>query len=172
MNTQTIDQDQLRSNITNQRHWARLVYMLIIGIALHFSGILMWVLCVLQFLFTLFTGQDNDHLRNFAASLTRYINRGLKFVSYNSEHKPFPFEAWNETPVGTNQRNTAPQREQESDIIDVDPEPVVDEPQTNETNTATQGNTQGNTEGTATKDEAAPQQPNTDSTDTQDKPSA
>lgn len=162
MNAQTIDQDQLRSNITNQRHWARLVYMLIIGIALHFSGILMWVLCVLQFLFTLFTGQDNDHLRNFAASLTRYINQGLKFVSYNSEHKPFPFEAWNEQSVNNSQRRAAPNREEESEIIDVEPEPVEPEAKHASEQQASE-QSDGNT-GSEPKTEP-------DSTDEQNKPS-
>lgn len=91
------DHDKLRDNLTNQRNWVRLVYMLIFGIVLHVCGVVMWLVCVIQFLFVAFTGQDNVNLRRLASSLTHYIHQALEFVSYNSEYKPFPFSSWSET---------------------------------------------------------------------------
>jgi hypothetical protein len=49
---------------------------------------------VIQFLFTVFTGQVNDNLKTFGASLARYVYNCLLFVTYNSDDKPFPFGEW------------------------------------------------------------------------------
>ena len=49
---------------------------------------------VIQFLFTVFTGQVNDNLKIFGASLARYVYNCLLFVTYNSDDKPFPFGEW------------------------------------------------------------------------------
>ena len=86
--------DNLKSNLTSARHWLRLVFMLLFAVLLQVSIAIMWVLVALQFLFALITGADNDKLRVFGASLSRYIHDSLRFLSYNSEDKPFPFSDW------------------------------------------------------------------------------
>lgn len=101
MNTQT-DQDRLRSNIANSRTWTRLAYMLIFALLLHLAGLVMWVLCTLQFLFSLFTGKDNDNLRSLGASIAVFVHQALDFVSYNTEQKPFPFASWPQDPHSSN----------------------------------------------------------------------
>jgi hypothetical protein len=40
------------------------------------------------------TGQTNGNLKNFGASLARYIYSCLLFVTYNSDDKPYPFAQW------------------------------------------------------------------------------
>ncbi|UTA46949.1 DUF4389 domain-containing protein [Simiduia sp. 21SJ11W-1] len=83
------------NNLTNQDTWFRLIYMLIYGIMLHFAGVAMWILCGVQFIFTLIFGEDNKNVRDMCATLRNYIHEALAFVSYNSEHKPFPFNGQN-----------------------------------------------------------------------------
>lgn len=140
---QNFDHDKLKSNLSNQRNWTRLVYMLIFGLVLHVCGAIMWAVCVVQFLFVLLTGQDNANLRRFGSSLSNYIHQALQFVSYNSEHKPFPFTSWDETQArynnqqgqsyrkGTSQgewqkADTQPDRSThgEGEVIDVTADPV------------------------------------------------
>ena len=94
MNTQTLDQEALSNNVKNTRHWIRLAYMMLYSILLHLAGAVMWMVCVVQFLFVLGTGTDNTNLRILASGLTRFIQQSLLFVSYNSENKPFPFDSW------------------------------------------------------------------------------
>lgn len=98
MNAHTVNQEQLRSNLTNSRHWIRLAYMLIFALLLHLAGLVMWVLCALQFLFALITGKDNGNLRSLGNSIGMFIHQALDFVSYNTEQKPFPFAAWPSNP--------------------------------------------------------------------------
>lgn len=88
--------EQLKSNVTSGKHWLRLVYMVVFAICLQVASFVMGVLVVLQFLFALIKGEDNDHLRQFGSSLAKYIYESLQFLTYNSEEKPFPFADWPE----------------------------------------------------------------------------
>lgn len=116
MNTQSVNHEEFRSNVTNSRSWIRLVYMLIFGILLHLAGLVMWVLCALQFLFALLTGRDNANLRSLGGSISVFVHEALDFVSYNSEQKPFPFAPWPQNPHSANG----------NEVIIVEPEQVDD----------------------------------------------
>lgn len=107
-----MNNEQLKSNLTSSKHWLRLVFMLIFAAVLHIASIVMWVLVAAQFLFSLITGEDNQHLRRFGHSLSTYIYDVLKFLCYSSEEKPFPFADW---PAGENK-------------VEVVQAPVVQEP--------------------------------------------
>ncbi len=89
-----MDNEQLKSNLTSSKHWFRLVFMLLFAAILQLASIVMWVLVIAQFFFSLITGEDNQHLRRFGYSLSTYIYDVLKFLSYSSEEKPFPFADW------------------------------------------------------------------------------
>src|SRR5690606_36175239 len=60
------------------------------------ARVVMWVVVIVQFLFALITGQDNVNLRQFGLALSTFIFQTLKFLTYNSEEKPFPFSDWPE----------------------------------------------------------------------------
>ncbi|WP_188151154.1 DUF4389 domain-containing protein [Teredinibacter waterburyi] len=85
---------QLKSNLTSSTHWLRLVYMLLFAVLLQVALAVMWVLVIVQFLFALVTGSDNGNLRKFGDSLAQYINATIRFLTYNSEVKAFPFAEW------------------------------------------------------------------------------
>lgn len=89
-----MDNEQLKSNLTSSKHWLRLVFMLLFAAVLQLASLVMWVLVAVQFIFSLITGDDNQHLRRFGHSLSTYIYDVLKFLCYSSEEKPFPFADW------------------------------------------------------------------------------
>lgn len=89
-----MDNEQLKSNLTSSKHWFRLVFMLIFAAVLQVASIVMWVLVIAQFFFSLITGEDNQYLRRFGHSLSTYIYDVLKFLCYSSDEKPFPFADW------------------------------------------------------------------------------
>lgn len=68
--------------------------MLVFAAVLQVASIIMWVLVIAQFIFSLITGEDNPQLRKFGHSLSMYIFDTLKFLTYASEEKPFPFADW------------------------------------------------------------------------------
>ena len=92
--TDELNTNDIKSSILSSKHWIRLVYMLLFALMLHVTSIAMWVLCAMQFLFTLFTGKDNVNLRYLGKSITRFIGQALDFLTYNTEAKPFPFADW------------------------------------------------------------------------------
>jgi hypothetical protein len=89
-----MDNEQLKSNLTSSKHWLRLVFMLLFAALLQLASVVMWMLVAVQFVFSLITGEDNQHLRRFGHSLSTYIYDVLKFLCYSSEEKPFPFADW------------------------------------------------------------------------------
>jgi hypothetical protein len=88
---------QLKSNLTSSKHWIRLVYMLLFSIFLYVASFVVGVLVMVQFIFALITGSDNKKLRELGSSLTTYIEQILRFLTFNSEVKPFPFADWPES---------------------------------------------------------------------------
>lgn len=94
-----MDNEQLKSNLTSSKHWLRLVFMLLFAAVLQLASLVMWILVAVQFVFSLVTGEDNQHLRRFGHSLSTYIYDVLKFLCYSREAKPFPFADW---PAGSN----------------------------------------------------------------------
>jgi len=50
-----------------------------------------FVIMLAQALFVLLTGESNYNLRQFSATLSKYIFETLNFLTYNSDAKPFPF---------------------------------------------------------------------------------
>lgn len=85
---------QLKANITSSELWLRLLYMVFFGVCLQLVRIVMWAIVVLQFFLTLITGGDNEYLRNFGLTLSQYVFQVFKFLTYNTEEKPFPFSDW------------------------------------------------------------------------------
>lgn len=86
------DLDDIVENLREPSAWARIVFMLGFSIVLYMVIIPLTLLLTLaQALFSVFTGEDNDNLRDFGASLLAYISQVVRFLTFNSEERPFPF---------------------------------------------------------------------------------
>jgi hypothetical protein len=112
-----MDNEQLKSNLTSSKHWFRLIFMLLFAAVLQLASIVMWVLVITQFFFSLITGEDNRYLRRFGHSLSTYIYDVLKFLCYSSDEKPFPFADWpsdsSAEPAGVDEVPVVPAKTQE-----------------------------------------------------------
>ncbi len=78
-------------------HWLRFVFMLLFAFILGIISYVVTALVLLQFIWALVTGEGNDKLRKFGSSAAQYIYQILRFLTYNSEDKPFPFADWPES---------------------------------------------------------------------------
>ena len=121
----------LKARLTSRDLWMRLVYMILFAIAYSVAKLLMTVAVVFQFLFILITGGANEPLLRVGQNLTRYIADIIRFQTFNTEEKPFPFAEWpDEEPGGERWRETDASRpEPEPAAAPVPPE-AVDEPST------------------------------------------
>ncbi len=88
-----MDED-LKQNLTASETWIRGFFILLFVFLLVIARMVTGAVVVIQFLFTVFTGQTNENLRYFGASLASFIYQTLLFVTYNSNDKPFPFAPW------------------------------------------------------------------------------
>ncbi|WP_111641992.1 DUF4389 domain-containing protein [Marinimicrobium alkaliphilum] len=86
--------EQLKIHLLSVSTWLRLPFMLLFWGILQLLKLALFVVVVLQFVFLLFTGDDNENLRRAGASLSSYVYQILRFLSFNTEQKPFPFADW------------------------------------------------------------------------------
>lgn len=86
--------DDLKENLTASETWIRGFFILLFVFVLVIARVVTGAVVVIQFLFTVFSGQTNDNLRFFGASLASFIYQALLYLTYNSDEKPFPFAPW------------------------------------------------------------------------------
>ncbi len=94
MKANTLDSNQLKANLSDSQIWIRLVVMALFVIMLNIAGVLMWAVCLVQFVFVAATGAKNPKLLSLGSSLGQYIHQVLDFLSFNTEQRPFPFADW------------------------------------------------------------------------------
>jgi hypothetical protein len=88
--------EELKAHLTAKDTWLRGFFLLVFGLLLFVARFVTTVVVIAQFLFVLFSGKVNENLRSFGASLSRYIYQCLRFVTFNTEEKAFPFGPWPE----------------------------------------------------------------------------
>jgi hypothetical protein len=85
---------QLKSNLGSRKTWLRGLYMVLFAVIYSVTEVVIGAVVILQFLFTLVTGQTNARLLQFGRSLSRYVYQIMLFFTFNSEDLPFPFNEW------------------------------------------------------------------------------
>jgi len=75
-------------------HWLRFAFMVLFILILSVVSYLIIGLVILQFFWALIAGEGNDKLRDFGSSVSSYILQVLRFLTYNTNTKPFPFADW------------------------------------------------------------------------------
>ncbi|MDT8428176.1 MAG: DUF4389 domain-containing protein [Pseudomonadales bacterium] len=83
--------DDIVQNLKQIPQWQRIVFMLGFIVVLYIAATVLLVITLAQALFSLLTGKDNENLRALGAALASYVHAILMFLTYNSDHKPFPF---------------------------------------------------------------------------------
>lgn len=74
--------------------WLRGLFMLLFVAIYNVAAVLIGAVAVLQFAWKLVTGETNPRLLSFGEDLSRYFYQILRFLTFNTETKPFPFEEW------------------------------------------------------------------------------
>lgn len=80
---------------TSRRNiWLRGLFMLLMGLALHLSGTLLFFVALFQFILVLLNDTPNDRLAAFGRSLARYFEQIARYLAFATEEIPFPFSDW------------------------------------------------------------------------------
>ncbi len=84
--------DRVVDNIKQPSVWIRVLFMVGFAVLLYLIMLpVIVVLTVAQALFVIITGEVNANLKYFGAAIEQYVSQILKFLTYNSEIRPFPF---------------------------------------------------------------------------------
>jgi len=86
--------DEVKGNLKNADAWTRLLYIVIFYVLYGAAKVVLFVMVLFQFLSTLFTGKTNERLLGFGKQLSEYIYQVVRYLSYTSDDKPFPFADW------------------------------------------------------------------------------
>ncbi len=87
------DSGQLEQNLKRRSTWIRLLYMTVFVALYMITRIVFGAVVVFQFLWVLFRGETNKQLTVLGQSLATYTYQIMRYLSFNSEDKPFPFSA-------------------------------------------------------------------------------
>lgn len=83
---------KLEDHLTARATWIRLVFMIVVAILYGVSRIVVGAVVILQFLWLLFTGSTNERLTEAGQSLAIYTYQVVRYLTFNTEQRPFPFD--------------------------------------------------------------------------------
>ena len=92
--TEEFDTDAIKENVKQQDSWLRLIFIIIYAVVLWATSIVLGLVVIFQFLTVLFTRQPQKNLLEFGGSLAEFVRQIVAYLTFNSEHKPFPFGDW------------------------------------------------------------------------------
>jgi hypothetical protein len=79
---------------TKQAKWIRGVYMALFVVCGALAITIAMCIAVYQFLATVMTGTRNENLLKLNQGLSKYCYQLLLYLTYNTDNKPYPFNAW------------------------------------------------------------------------------
>ena len=82
--------DDLEHNVKSRATWLRLVFMLVFVVIANVAAIVTSVIVALSFFWVLFTGEVNEQLRHAGRALGAYFGDIVRYLTYNSDEKPYP----------------------------------------------------------------------------------
>jgi len=77
--------------------WARLIPMLVLMICFSLAEAALYIIALIQFIWTLVNEEPNEQLADFGVGLSEWLAQDAKYLSYASEEKPFPWASWPDT---------------------------------------------------------------------------
>ena len=88
----------IEDNVKSRSTWLRLFFMIVIAFLYGVSRVVVGAVVVVQFFWVLFTGKTNQSLEGFGQSLATYTYQIIRYLTFGSDERPFPFDA--DWPVG------------------------------------------------------------------------
>ncbi len=99
--------DETKANLTSESTWIRLIHMIVLVIAFNIAELVIGAVVIFQFLSKLLTGDGNEHMKVFGAQIGLYLSRIIRFLTFETDDKPFPFASWAAMPSGSGDKTAA-----------------------------------------------------------------
>lgn len=86
-----LNEEDLKKNVKDKDTWLRFVYLVMFGVVFYLCSMLAFACSVFQFLAKLFSGSSFEGLSEFGDSLATYLSQVIRYMTFASDEKPFPF---------------------------------------------------------------------------------
>ena len=74
--------------------WIRGLFIVVFAVIFYVTCTVLWVLVIVQFLMKVLTGNLNENLMGFSVGLTSFASQILRYITFQSEERPWPFSPW------------------------------------------------------------------------------
>ena len=91
-----MSQTEFKKTVTSDAFWLSTAYIVLFLLVARVLDVLLFGLTLIQWLFRLLTGENNEFLIRFCASMGIYYQQVTHYLTGCSEDKPFPFREWPE----------------------------------------------------------------------------
>lgn len=86
-----LNEEELTKNVKDKDTWMRFVYLVVFGVAFYLTTLLVFAVSIFQFLAKLFSAKSFPGLSSFGVNLASYLAEVIRFLTFASDDKPFPF---------------------------------------------------------------------------------
>ncbi len=100
-------EDNTRKNLSDLSTWTRVLYIALYVIAFNVAEAVIAAITIIQFFTVLLTGRVNTKLAELGSSVGDYLAEVTAFLTYKSDHKPFPVSEWGQGPERPSERAEA-----------------------------------------------------------------
>ena len=81
----------IEQNLKSRATWTRFLFMFISYLLICLASNVGSFIVIFGFLWVLFTGAVNRELRGVGQSLAAYIYENVRYLTFNTDDRPFPF---------------------------------------------------------------------------------
>ncbi len=86
--------EETKNGPTRRETWIRALFVILFALIYGVAEVVLVMVVFIQFGFVLVAGERNQKLLDFGASLSTFVFQILRYVTFNSDDKPFPFSDW------------------------------------------------------------------------------
>jgi hypothetical protein len=83
----------IKSNVKSRSTWLRLLFVLVVIGLYWVCAVVVGAVVTLQCFWLLITGESNEKLRRLGQKLATYIYQAIRYLTFDTEERPFPFDA-------------------------------------------------------------------------------
>jgi len=86
--------EETKAAMIEEHKWQRFMYMVAFVFVLQIGELVLMGIVLFQFVKYLLNGEPNQRLSRFSESLASYVYAVIRFLTFASDDKPFPFAPW------------------------------------------------------------------------------
>lgn len=85
---------ETQTNATNKVGVARVLYTILYLIIARFISMILFIIAVMQFIYSWFSDGPNENISIFSKHLSEYTKQIVLYTGLNSDEKPWPVGKW------------------------------------------------------------------------------